>query len=75
MGFADDATHTSGRVVNTALAEIDPHQHPTFIARYGCSRYTFDNHFGGSGGDFLTVLLACQYVLAKLIRSFIAFNR
>ena len=49
VGFDEDATHTTGGAINTAISEgVDPNQHPEFLLReVAADRYTFDNHFEG----------------------------
>jgi hypothetical protein len=49
VGFGDDATHTTGSLINTVISEgIDPNQHPSFLLRNAAAdRYTFDHAFGG----------------------------
>ncbi len=49
VGFGDDATHTTGKGVDTTIGYgIDPHLHPSFLLRDSAAdSYTFNQHFGG----------------------------
>ena len=49
VGFGDDATHTTGKAIDTRVDEgIDLHDHPSFLLRDSAAdRSTFDHHFGG----------------------------
>ena len=81
VGFGKDATHTTGRSINTMVGfGIDPNKHPTFVLRDGAAdRYSFDHNFGGNWQRFPLSLLhlpkkfaAITYrVLKRLFLSFL----
>ena len=54
VGFGEDATHTTGGEIDTAIcAGIDSNQHPSFVLRdSGADRYTYDHVFGGKWNRF-----------------------
>lgn len=72
VGFGDDATHTTGKSVDTTIGiGIDPFQHPSFVLR-DClaDRYTFDHHFGGSWYRLPRFLIRLPRSLAgKVVRT------
>jgi hypothetical protein len=49
VGFGDDATHTTGKAIDTRVDDgIDLRDHPSFLLRNSAAdRYTFDEVFGG----------------------------
>jgi hypothetical protein len=49
VGFGEDATHTTKKVIPTSIVEgIDLSRHPSFLLRDSAAdRYTFDEVFGG----------------------------
>ena len=49
VGFGPDATHATGRPIDTSISEgVDPSQHPSFLLRdAGADRFTFNTAFGG----------------------------
>jgi hypothetical protein len=49
VGFGEDATHTTGRAIDTSVGEgIDVSRHPSFVLSDSIAdRYTFDRNFGG----------------------------
>ena len=69
VGFGSDATHTTGRPINTAIAEgIDPYQHPSFLLRdVDADRYTYDHHFGGKWEKFPLSIIRIPRLVAILI--------
>jgi hypothetical protein len=54
VGFGEDATHTTGGAIITAISEgVDPNQHSSFLLRDAAAdRYTFDHVFGGKRQKF-----------------------
>ena len=54
VGFGDDATHTTGAAINTAISEgVDPTRHPSFLLRDAAADcYTYDHVFGGKWQSF-----------------------
>ena len=76
VGFGEDATHTKGPAINTAINEgVDPNNHPTFLLRdLDADRFTFDNHFGGMWYRFpRSVFRLPKSVAGKVLRSIKAF--
>ena len=59
VGFGDDATHTTGKILDTTIENgIDPHHHPSFLLRNSVAdRYTFNEVFGGKWRRFPFSLL------------------
>ena len=54
VGFGDDATHTTGAAINTAISEgVDPTRHPSFLLRDAAADcYTYVHVFGGKWQSF-----------------------
>ena len=69
VGFGKDATHTTGRSINTMVGfGIDPNKHPTFVLRDGAAdRYSFDHNFGGNWQRFPLSLLHLPKKFAAII--------
>lgn len=49
VGFGKDATHTTGRAINTSIGDgLDLHRHPSLMLRHATAdRYTYDHHYRG----------------------------
>ena len=73
VGFGEDATHTTGSAINTAISEgIDPNQHPSFVLRNtAADRYTFDLVFGGKWKKLAFSLLLLPQRFALIFRHFV----
>lgn len=72
VGFGQDATHTTGKSVDTSIGNgINPHQHPSFVLRDGSAdRYTFDELFGGKWQRLpLSAVSLPLHLIKKTIRS------
>jgi hypothetical protein len=71
VGFGQDATHTFGRSIDTAIGEgVDPHHHPTFVLRdKEADEYTYDYSLGGKWQRFpLSFLVLPKRTIRFLLR-------
>ena len=78
VGFGEDATHTTGGAIDTAIGEgIDPNKHPSFLLRDAAAdRYTYDRVFGGKWQRFPLSLIrltkrAVVFTLRKMKKIFL----
>lgn len=75
-GFGDDATHTTGRAIDTSVgAGIDASRNPSFVLSDSIAdRYTFDQHFGGRWHRFpLSLVRLPRRMAGKVFRFAVAF--
>jgi hypothetical protein len=77
VGFGEDATHTTGGAINTAISEgADPNRHPSFLLRDAVAdRYTYNHVFGGKWQRFPLLLIrlpkrAAGVTIRKLKKAF-----
>jgi hypothetical protein len=71
VGFGGDATHTTGKAIDTSIGEgLDARQHPAFVLRdASADRYTFDELFGGKWYRFpLSAIRFPGRVAGKAVR-------
>lgn len=72
VGFGADATHTTGKAINTSIDYgVDPDDQPSFLLRdSSADRYTFDEVFGGKWHRFpRSVIRLPRRAAGKTIRS------
>jgi hypothetical protein len=78
VGFGDDATHTTSRVIKTAINEdVDSNRLPSFLLSDAVAdRYSFDHLFGGKWNRLPLVFLllprrTCALIIRALKQAFV----
>jgi hypothetical protein len=70
VGFGEDATHTTGKAINTSTGQgIDLSRHPSFVLRDAIADcYTYDNVFGGRERRFpFSLICVSRWIVGKIM--------